>query len=320
MKAPKVVVTGAGGFVGEAVVFRLLHDRKFLPVAAVRGPTRLSGLCPVVLLDLSTPGKMPLFNDVQVLVHAAARVHIMERTEPNELAMFRKINVDGTLALARHAAESGVQRFIYISSIKVNGETTEGGKAFAADDDPKPLDPYGVSKYEAEEGLKRLCKETGMELVIIRPPLVYGPGVKANFLSMMNLLSKGLPLPFGSIRNKRSLVAIGNLVDLIVTCIEHPAAADQTFMVSDGQDLSTTELLRYLARAMDKKPYLVPVPRRLLIYVACVLGKQAIAQRVCGSLQVDIEKNREILGWSPPVAVEKAMLQTARFYLDNQKK
>lgn len=320
MNASKVVVTGGGGFVGEALIRRLLLDGKFLPIAAARGATGLEGRCPVVSLDLTEPCVMPSLEGVQVVVHAAARVHVMNETATDALAMFRSINVDGTLRLARHAAESGVARFIFISSIKVNGESTVAGKAFTADSVPAPVDPYGVSKYEAEECLKKLSIETGMELVIIRPPLVYGPGVRANFLSMMRWLNRGLPLPLGAIGNRRSLVAIANLVDLIITCIEHPAAANQTFLVSDGEDLSTTQLLRHLARALGKKPLLMPVPQWLLILVASVFGRQAIAQRICGSLQVSIEKNRDVLGWIPPVTVDKAMLQTARYYLDEQKK
>lgn len=320
MKASKVLVTGAGGFVGGALVSRLLVDGKFLPIAAARGATSLAGLCPIVSFDLAEAGVMPSFDSVQVVVHAAARVHVMSETATDALAMFRNINVDGTLRLARRAAESGVARFIFISSIKVNGESTATGQAFTADSVPVPVDPYGVSKYEAEEGLKQLGRETGMEVVIIRPPLVYGPGVKANFLSMMQWLNKGLPLPLGAIDNRRSLVAIGNLVDLIVTCIEHPAAANQTFLVSDGKDLSTTQLLRHLAQALGRKPLLVPIPEGVLRMVASVLGRQAIAQRICGSLQVNIDKNRDVLGWVPPVNVDRAMLQTARYYLDKQTK
>lgn len=320
MKASKVLVTGAGGFVGGALVSRLLVDGKFLPIAAARGATSLVGLCSVVSLDLAEAGVMPSLDGVQVVVHAAARVHVMSETATDALAMFRNINVDGTLRLARHAAESGVARFIFISSIKVNGESTATGQAFTADSVPAPVDPYGVSKYEAEEGLKQLGRETGMEVVIIRPPLVYGPGVKANFLSMMQWLNKGLPLPLGAIDNRRSLVAIGNLVDLIVTCIEHPAAANQTFLVSDGKDLSTTQLLRHLAQALGRKPLLVPIPEGVLSMVASVFGRQAIAQRICGSLQVNIDKNRDVLGWVPPVNVDRAMLQTARYYLDKQTK
>jgi nucleoside-diphosphate-sugar epimerase len=233
------------------------------------------------------------------------------------LTEFRKVNVEGTLRLARRAAESGVKRFIFISSIKVNGESTVLGKPFKANDFPAPADPYGVSKYEAEEALKQLSLDTGMEVVIIRPPLVYGPGVKANFLSMLSWLNKGVPLPLGAIRNRRSLVAIGNLVDLIVTCIEHPAAANQIFLVSDGDDLSTPQLLQCLARALGKKAWLLPLPEWSLKLVASAIGRRAVAQRICGSLHVDIDKNRKLLDWAPPIKVEAAMRQTARQYLDN---
>jgi nucleoside-diphosphate-sugar epimerase len=320
MTPPKVLVTGASGFVGEAVVFRLLVDRKFCPIAAARGATRLHGLCPVWTFDLALANALPVLDEVQVVIHAAARVHVMNETVADSLAEFRKINVDGTLRFAQHAAESGVKRFIFISSIKVNGESTVAGKPFKADDPPNPLDPYGVSKHEAEDALMVLGKETGMEVVIIRPPLVYGPGVKANFLSMLSWLSKGIPLPLGAIRNQRSLVAIGNLVSLIVTCIDHPAAANQTFLVSDGKDLSTTQLLSCLSQALGKPARLLPLPEWLLKSAASILGKRAVAERICGSLQVDISKNRELLGWTPPINMDKAMRQTAGHYLEKQTK
>ncbi|MNJ12091.1 GDP-6-deoxy-D-mannose reductase [compost metagenome] len=320
MKAPKVLVTGASGFVGEALLLRLLLDKKLIPIAAARGTTRLHGLCSVVPFDLTDPKALPSLDDVQVVVHAAARVHVMNETAVDALAEFRNVNVDGTLRLAQRAAESGVKRFIFISSIKVNGESTLPGKPFKADDRPAPVDPYSVSKNEAEEAVKQLGRETGMEVVIIRPPLVYGPGVKANFLSMLSWLNKGIPLPLGAIHNQRSLVAIGNLVDLIVTCIDHPAAANETFLVSDGEDLSTTQLLRCLARALGKSARLLPLPEGLLKLAASMLGKQAVIQRICGSLQVDISKNRELLGWTPPINMNEAMRQTAGHYLDKQTK
>ena len=320
MTALKVLVTGASGFVGEAVVFRLLVDKTFYPIAAARGATRLHGLCPVQPFDLIHAKALPALDDVQVVIHAAARVHVMNETAVDALAEFRKVNVEGTLRLAQRAAESGVKRFIFLSSIKVNGESTVAGKPFKADDRPNPQDPYGVSKYEAEEGLKLLSRDTGMEVVIIRPPLVYGPGVKANFLSMLNWLGRGIPLPLGAIRNQRSLVSIGNLVSLIVTCIDHPAAANQTFLVSDGEDLSTTQLLRRLSKALGKPARLLPLSEWLLELAASVLGKQSVAKRICGSLQVDISKNSDLLGWTPPVNMDKAMRQTAGHYLEQQKK
>ena len=320
MNAPKILVTGASGFVGEAVVFRLLLDKKFIPIAAARGATRLNGLCAVVPFELTDSKALPNLNDVQVVIHAAARVHVMNETAADALTEFRKVNVEGTLRLARRAAESGVKRFIFISSIKVNGESTVLGKPFKANDFPAPADPYGVSKYEAEEALKQLSFDTGMEVVIIRPPLVYGPGVRANFLSMMRWLNKGIPLPLGAIGNQRSLVAIGNLVDLIVTCIDPPQAANQTFLVSDGEDLSTPQLLRRLAKALGKKPWLLPLPTQLLKFAASILNKQSIAERICSSLQVDISKNRALLGWTPPINLNEAMRQTAAHFLEKQTK
>lgn len=320
MTVPKVLVTGASGFVGEALVLKLLVDKKFSPIAAARGVTRLHGLCPVVPFDLTHAKVLPALDDVQVVIHAAARVHVMNETAGDALAEFRKVNVEGTVKLAEYAAASGVRRFIFISSIKVNGESTFPGKPFKADDHPNPQDPYGVSKYEAEEALKQLGHVTGMEVVIIRPPLVYGPGVKANFLNMLSWLNKGIPLPLGSIRNQRSLVAIGNLVSLIVTCIDHPRAANQTFLVSDGEDLSTTQLLRRLSKALGKHARLLPLPEWMLKVTASTLGKQAVAQRICDSLQVDISKNLELLGWAPPINMDNAMRQTAGHYLDNKTK
>lgn len=320
MTAPKVLVTGASGFVGEAIVFRLLADKQFCPIAAARGATRLHGLCSVMPFDLTHPQIQLALNDVQVVVHAAARVHIMNETAADALAEFRKVNVKGTIKLAQHAAASGVKRFIFISSIKVNGERTLPGKPFKADDLPNPLDPYGVSKYEAEEALKRLSYDTGMELVIIRPPLIYGPGVQANFLSMLSWLDKSVPLPLGAIRNQRSLVSIANVVSLIVICIDHPAASNQTLLVSDGEDISTTQLLRRLSMALDKPARLWPVPESLLRLAASLFGKKAVAQRICDSLQVDISKNRELLMWVPPTSLDKALRMTAGHYQENRAK
>lgn len=319
MSAPKVLVTGAGGFVGEAVVFRLLLDRNFIPVAGVRGATRLSGLCQIVQLELGDSSSLPVMDGVQVVVHAAARVHVMSDTTMDALAEFRRVNVDGTVQLALKAAASGVRRFVFISSIKVNGERTGFERPFSADMRPTPTDPYGISKLEAENALLKIAADTGMEVVIIRPPLVYGPGVKANFLSMIRWLDKGIPLPLGAIRNQRSLVAIGNLVDLVVTCVDHPGAAGNTFLVSDGADVSTTQLLQCIARALDKKAWLLPVPAWLLNLAALCIGRKAIAQRLCESLQVDISRTRELLGWTPPVSREKALRQTADHYRDMKK-
>ena len=220
---------------------------------------------------------------------------------------FRNVNVDGTCALARQAAEAGVRRFIFISSIKVNGESTSLGLPYRAEDTPAPLDFYGISKFEAEQCLSKVAAETGMEVVIIRPPLVYGPRVKGNFAGMIKLVEKRIPLPLGAIHNKRSIVGIDNLVDLIIRCIDHPAAANQVFLAGDGEDLSTTELLRAVGKAMGKPARLIPVPAGLLQFGATLLGKKAMAQRLLGSLQVDISKTCELLDWKPPYTVEEGL-------------
>jgi UDP-glucose 4-epimerase len=244
---------------------------------------------------------------VQTVVHAAARVHVMDETATDTLTEFRRVNVQGTLQLARQAEASGVRRFVFISSIKVNGEVTNLGLPFTAENIPAPLDPYGVSKMEAEQALRQIATETGMEVVIIRPPLVYGPGVKANFAALMRAVQRGWPLPLGAVHNQRSLVALDNLVDFIVTCITHPQAANQTFLVSDGQDLSTTELVRGMAQAAGMPARLLPVPVWALQAGATLLGKGDAVQRLCGNLQVDISKARQLLGWVPPVSVEDGL-------------
>jgi len=231
------------------------------------------------------------------------------------LTEYRNVNYEGTLNLARQAVHVGVKRFIFISSIKVNGEETILGKPFTADDVPNPVDPYGVSKAETEQALLELAASTELEVVIIRPVLVYGPGVKANFRSLIKWVSKGVPLPLGFIRNKRSLVALDNLVDLTVTCIDHPNAVNQIFLVSDGEDLSTTELLQRVCSALNRPTRLLPVPVWIISFAATLIGKRDVAQRLLGSLQVDISKTQDVLGWSPPVSVDNALQKTAQCFL-----
>ncbi|WAG80604.1 SDR family oxidoreductase [Metapseudomonas furukawaii] len=316
----KALLTGCTGFVGHPLLARLSNcDFSVVACSRVAMPALPASATNVLVsgIDGLTDWQVALAG-VEVVIHSAARVHVMNDQSSDPLAEFRKVNVEGTLNLARQAAEAGVRRFIFISSIKVNGEGTPLGSPYRADAQPQPADPYGVSKMEAEQGLRALAAETGMEVVIIRPTLVYGPGVKANFLSMMRWLHKGVPLPFGAIHNQRSLVALDNLVDLIVTCIDHPAAANQTFLVSDGEDLSTTELLRRMATALGKPARLLPVPSWLLEAGASILGKKALSQRLCGSLQVDISKTRELLGWTPPLSVDAALRKTAAHFLEHR--
>lgn len=304
-----ILVTGGSGFVGSALLKRLLKDG-FEARASARSslPAELKGAQYHPIRDITAATDWSaILNGVHAVVHCAARVHVMQDEATDPLQAYREVNVNGTLNLARQAAQAGVRRFVFVSSVKVNGEATKPGQPFTADDVPAPLDPYGVSKLEAEQGLRNIEAQTGMEVVIVRPPLVYGPGVKANFASMMRWVVRGIPLPLGAVQNVRSMVALDNLLDLLVTCLTHPAAAGQTFFVSDGEDVSTTELLRRTAQAMGKKAFLLPVPAFVLELGASLLGKRAVAQRLCGSLQMDIEKTRRLLGWSPPLTLDQGL-------------
>lgn len=314
MRPTMILVTGASGFVGRALHARLLRDDR--PTRAVaRG--RAEGCMSVGAIDGDTDWSGPL-SDVEVVVHLAARVHVMRDAVDDPLRAFRIVNVEATENLARQAVRSGVRRFVFVSSIKVNGELTRSGHAFRADDIPAPGDAYGMSKWEAEQALKRISSETGLEIVIIRPPLVYGPGVKANFRSMMGWLARGVPLPLGAVHNRRTLVALDNLVDLIVTCIEHPAAVDQVFLAGDGEDLSMTDLLRRLAHAMDVPARLVPLPVFVVEAAAAVLGKRAVARRLLGNLQIDTSETRRLLGWAPPISVDEGLRRTALDFLEQR--
>lgn len=313
MPLPKVLVTGATGFVGRALLSRLIDDGLHIPVAALRDQVTttksvLDGVQTAVVgtIDGQTDWATAL-SGVSTVVHAAARVHVMADTSADPLAEFRRVNVDGTLNLARQAAAVGVKRFVFVSSVKVNGEQTLLVHGFSEADAAAPQDAYGQSKHEAEMGLRDLAAVTGMDVVIVRPPLVYGPGVKANFAALMRAVQRGWPLPLGAVNNQRSLVALDNLVDLIVLCLHHPAAANQTFLVSDGQDLSTAELVQGMAQAAGVKARLLPVPVWALQAGASLLGKGAAVQRLCGNLQVDISKARTLLGWVPPVTVAEGL-------------
>lgn len=306
---PSILVTGASGFIGRRLTSALRSSGRLNPIGVVRTAAKASaGIRCYRVPDINSKlDWSDCLTGIDSVIHCCARVHVMDEAVSDPLAEFRKTNVEATLNLARQSAIAGVRRFVFISSIKVNGEWTYPNDCFTAEDDPLPLDPYGISKYEAEQALFRLASETGMEVVVIRPPLVYGPGVKGNFARLVELVNKGLPLPLGSVYNKRSLVGLDNLVDLIITCVEHPSAANQIFLASDGRDLSTTELLKALAIAGGKRGWLVPIPVIVLEAGAAVLGKRAIARRLLDSLQVDISKNRELLGWEPPISVEEGL-------------
>ena len=308
---PKILVTGASGFVGKSLTAELFRQVYAIGAAVRSTKSQINNAEVVVVGEID--GKTDWTNalrSVEVVIHLAARVHVMKENFANPLAEFRKVNVEGTQQLAQSAVNAGVKRFVYVSSVKVNGEQT-GLSPFTELDIPNPQDPYGVSKWEAEQGMMRIAEKTGMEVVIIRPPLVYGAGVKANFATMMRVVKQGIPLPFGAIRNKRSFIYVGNLVSLILRCVDHPAAANQTFLVSDGHDISTTELLRGCALALGVKPRLLPVPQKLIEVCATIIGKRDVAQRLCGNLQVDISKARTLLGWAPPISVADGLKATA---------
>lgn len=307
----KILLTGGSGFVGGALLSALAkHGIDVIPAYREKHTRFDAGSQRAVFIfsDLSSAAEWSgILETISVVIHAAARAHIMKDEVADPLAEYRRVNVEGTLNLARQAAAAGVKRFIFISSIKVNGESTALGKPVRVSDVPAPEDPYGLSKFEAEQGLLQLADETGMEVVIIRPPLVYGPGVKGNFASMIKLVDKGLLLPLGAIHNKRSLVGIDNLVDLIIRCIDHPAVANRVLLAGDGEDLSTTELLRAVGRAMGKPARLIPVPAAMLQLGAGLLGRRAMAQRLLGSLQVDISQTCALLDWRPPYTPEEGL-------------
>lgn len=312
-----VLVTGANGFIGKAVCDDF-PSRGYRVLGVVRHNVRMNLQCGSECLSMDEIDAHTdwtgVLEGVDSVVHLAARVHLMRETAADPLGEFRRTNVALTLNLARQAATAGVRRFVFVSSIKVNGEVTPVGQPFTAEDQPHPTDPYGISKQEAELGLLALAAETGMEVVIIRPVLVYGPGVKANFHSMINWLLKGVPLPLGALPNRRSFLALGNLVDLIATCVQHPAAGNQIFLASDGEDLSISGLLRRTAAALGKSARLIPVPVMVLRAGARLVGQEAVMQRLSDSLQVDITKTRRVLGWTPPVRVDDAMRETAQHF------
>jgi UDP-glucose 4-epimerase len=312
-----ILLTGGTGFLGGALL-DVLVNKKIRCLGRLK-PLKLPASSFYQSEINAGSDFTAAVQDTNLLIHCAARVHIMADSSLNLLEEFREVNTYGTLNLAQQAAEAGVKRFIFISSIKVNGESTKLGVPFRPDDTPDLEDPYGLSKYEAEVGLRKIAKNTGMEVVIIRPPLVYGPNVKANFASMMKWINKGVPLPFGAIYNKRSLVALDNLVSFIIHCIDHPKAANEVFLISDGEDVSTTQLLQKVARVLGKKPSLIPVPVSWMMFAARLVSKGDVATRLFGSLQVDSTKARDLLGWKPVITMDEQLKKTADAYLQNEK-
>ncbi|EGR4317612.1 SDR family oxidoreductase [Vibrio cholerae] len=313
----KILVTGANGLVGKHLCARLpTKDTNTLS----RG-NNAYGYLNYFQCEIS-PNQVyhDALSECEVVIHCAARVHLMNEGKSAAINLYRDTNVDGTINLAKQAISAGVKRFIFISSIKVLGESTRTGKPFFNLSNISPCDAYGLSKAEAEIELLELVKNTGLEVVIIRPTLVYGPGVKANFASLINLVSKGIPLPFGCLtQNKRSLVSVDNLVDLIVTCIDHPKAANQVFLVSDDQDVSTSEMVREMAIALNKPAWQLPVPVWCYKLVGKLFNKSAVVDRLTGSLQVDISHTKDTLGWRPPQSLRDGFKQTAEAFLHSKK-
>jgi len=317
----KVLVTGGSGFVGRALFENLKLKKKYLVHLTTRVNQKKlfegSKVFNIGEIDLNTNWKDAL-DGVNCVVHCAARVHMMEKKQKDSLNVYRRINVDGTKNLAKQAALRGIKRFIFLSSVKVNGEETITSKSFKYDDIPQPEDAYGISKWEAEQALLEIFKQTGLEVVIIRPPLVYGEGVKGNFLRLLDIVYKQIPLPFAKINNLRSFVGLDNLIDLIICCIEHPKAGGKTFLVSDGEDLSTTDLIRKLSKFMNKSPRLLQVPQLITQLIGRLVGKSLEVKRLLGSLRVDNSYTREILGWSPVLSLDESLAKTVRWYLKNR--
>lgn len=309
-----ILVTGANGFLGHHVATTLSKLPNYEVRACIRENKNHNFLKNIKVfsnLDLIKHNDWNLaLSGVSCVIHCAARVHIMIDQPHKSLTEFRKINLYATIALAKQAIANKVKRFIYLSSIKVNGENSLTGKPFTADDPVNPADPYAISKMEAEQALMSLAKETTMEIVIIRPPLIYGPGVKANFKTMINLIKRLIPLPLNNIKNKRSLVAVDNLVDFIKLCIIHPKAANQIFLVADGEDLSTTELLIKIANALNKPIFWLPIPLWIIRLFAKILTKNKLNNKLFDNLQIDLNKNKRLLGWEPLINMDFALKAT----------
>jgi nucleoside-diphosphate-sugar epimerase len=310
-----ILLTGATGFIGRAVAERLARESSDTVTTAGRTKPERDAGTHVEISDIGPQTNWhAALTGVDAVIHMAARVHMMRDTDPFPEHAFRRVNVEGTVNLARQAAEAGARRFVFVSSIKVNGENTAKGRPFRADDRPHPKDLYGLSKLAAEDGLRTLAA-IGLEPVIVRPPLVYGPNVGANFLAMMRWVNRGIPLPLGGLDNLRSLIAVENLADLLVACARHPQAAGKTLLASDGEDLSTTDLLRRLGHALGRPARLIAAPPSMLRLGAKMLGKQSLYARLCGSLQIDSSATERLLGWRPVVSVDEGLHRTAEQFL-----
>jgi nucleoside-diphosphate-sugar epimerase len=309
------LVTGASGFIGRAMCAELLR-RGWRVRAALRSSANMQDGAEVVSvgdIDGNTDWRNAL-RGVDVVIHLAARVHVMKDAATDPLAEFLRVNLHGTENLAQQAARAGVKRLVYVSSVKVNGEETLGQRSYTEQDTPAPQDAYGISKWEAEQALQRIAQDTGMEIVIVRPPLVYGPGVKGNFISLLAAIDNGIPLPLAGAHNARSLVYVGNLVDALIACATHPAAAGQTYLVRDGEDVSTALLVEKIAVALGRNCRSFYFPPGMLRATAAVLGRSAQIARLFGSLRVSDAKLHSELGWAPPYALVQGLRVTADWY------
>jgi nucleoside-diphosphate-sugar epimerase len=319
MQAGSLLITGANGFVGRSLCASSAN-KGWKVKGAVRRPVLLAGgATPICVGEVGDRTDWSeAVQKVDTVIHLAARVHVMREEAADPLAEFRRVNVAGTEHLARSAAGQGVKRLVYVSSIKVNGEQTTGENKFTESDIPHPEDPYGISKWEAEQVLHRVATETGLEVVIVRPPLVYGPGVKGNFEQMLAVLIRGKPLPFASVANARSLVYVENLADALIACASHPAAAGQTYLVSDGEDVSTPALLQRLAMELEVPSRVFGCPPALLRLAGKMTGKSQQIDRLLGSLQVDNGKICRELNWVPPYSLQQGLHATAEWYRNRQ--
>jgi nucleoside-diphosphate-sugar epimerase len=314
---PKILITGGSGFIGSALVKKLSYESSDLVVSSRKKLPDAFNVQQVTVSEINGQTDWSeALDGCDCVIHCAARVHVMNESARDPLALFREVNTIGTLALARQAAKAGVKRFVFLSSIKVNAETTKVNSPCREEVEQTPTDPYGLSKYEAEQGLLEIAQETAMEIVIIRSPLVYGPGVKGNFASMVKWIKKGAPLPLGAIDNRRSLIAIDNLVGFIIHCVACPEVANEVFLISDGEDVSTTELLKKVASAYGVKSCLLPVPVKLMRLVLELWGKGALAERLFGNLQVDCSKSHDLLGWKPVITMGEQLAQMAAMEKD----
>ena len=314
----RVLVTGASGFIGQSLI-PTLKDRNILVQQVTRQQAQINeeGLYFIPDFNAKDVWQTALLG-CDLVIHLAARVHVMQDKGANPLEAFLAANLHGTVNLAQAAAKSGIKRFVFVSTIKVNGEFTEK-QPFTENDLPNPQDPYAISKYEAEKALRQIEKETGMQVVILRPPLIYGEGVKANFAALLNLVDKKLPLPMANIHNKRSLIYVKNFVDAIITCATHPKAAGETYLVSDGEDVSLPQLIKKIAIALDKQNYLFPFPIFIMRFLASLVGKSASVDRLTESLIIDSSKIRQELGWNPPFTMADGLKITADWYRQSLK-